>query len=116
LIPVLILAGCSSASSGLGSTSAVILSSSTVTTGSHASHRAKHGDLIACSTVRTLGGQTFTVAQLGGGSQLDIESSWQRLRKHLMHSEPNPKLALVLTCALRIGSRTDHAPAMHLPK
>jgi len=57
-----ILAGCSNASSGLGSASAVIPSSRTVTTDSHANHRAKHGDVIACSTVRTLGGQTYTVA------------------------------------------------------
>ncbi len=36
---------------------------------------AKQKELLACSTVTTLGGQTYTVAQLGGGSQLDIESS-----------------------------------------
>jgi len=36
---------------------------------------AKQKDLLACSTVMTQGGQSYTVAKLGGGSQLDIESS-----------------------------------------
>lgn len=43
--------------------------------GSLGKHRAKHKDLIACSNVTTSSGQNYTVAQLGGGSQHDVESS-----------------------------------------
>ncbi len=32
-------------------------------------------DVTACSTVKTSGGQTYTVARLGGGDHIDVESS-----------------------------------------
>jgi DNA-binding beta-propeller fold protein YncE len=57
---VAILAGCGGGSpSSLGPSSGVIPE--------------KRKD--ACSTVHTLGGQTYTVAHLGGGNHLDVESS-----------------------------------------
>ena len=45
--------------------------------GSHLSpdSRAKRKDLLACTSVQTSGGATYTVAHLGAGSNLDVESS-----------------------------------------
>jgi DNA-binding beta-propeller fold protein YncE len=57
---VAILAGC-----GGGSPSSLSPSSGVIPE--------KHKD--ACSTVHTLGGRTYTVAHLGGGNRLDVESS-----------------------------------------
>ena len=57
---VAILVGCGGSPSSLGPSSGVI-------------PRENHKN--ACSTVHTLGGRTYTVAHLGGGNHLNVESS-----------------------------------------
>src|SRR5581483_4807556 len=57
------LAGCSGATSSL-----------TPASSAAAAHK-KHKDLLACSTIHTSDGHTFTAALLGGGNHLDIEAT-----------------------------------------
>jgi len=81
---IAILAGCSTGTSTLVSPSGVVPAALGASSGGASrlpvlttknGKRAKHNDLLACSTVTTSGGQTYTVAQLGGGSQRDVEAS-----------------------------------------
>jgi streptogramin lyase len=73
-ITVALLAGC-----GGGSSSSTLPagSSSTMMPGSQLSpgSRGKRGDLLPCTSVQTSSGAIYTVAHLGGGSNLDVESS-----------------------------------------
>jgi sugar lactone lactonase YvrE len=73
-ITIALLAGC-----GGGSPSPTLPagSSSAMLPGSHLSPgaRAKRNDLLPCTSVQASSGVTYTVAHLGGGNNLDVESS-----------------------------------------
>ena len=68
---VALLSGCSSGSAPIGSSSGIIPSAAAQHT-----NRAKHTDAIPCLNVTTSSGQNYTVAQLGGGNHLDVESAY----------------------------------------
>ncbi len=69
-----LLAGCGGGSPSLTTPAG---SSSAMLPGSHLSpaSRGKRKDLLACTSVQTSDGATYTVAHLGGGRNLDVESS-----------------------------------------